>query len=346
MSAEAKPFPIVDVINLRKRYGLVQALKGISFSIGKGEIVGFLGPNGAGKSTTLRILSGLIPADSGEAKVCGVDLAEEEGEVRKHIGFLAENNPLPEDLRVIEYLKFRANLKGLEGSRKRERIRMVLDTCDLERRVSERKIGNLSKGYRQRVGIADALLAEPRLVILDEPTIGLDPRQSAITRRMMERLRGEVSFLLSSHILSEVEACCDRMIILSHGQIVAEGTMNELQRLFINKTIFEIVSSNNRIELHKAIRRVDTSCELISDDSVDIAQKSRFTFSTLNGEEKAEEILREIIKDERISISEFQISRPDLETIFLRATKKNWETQDYLGRRKHLTKDSGSIATN
>jgi ABC-2 type transport system ATP-binding protein len=346
MSAEAKPFPIVDVINLRKRYGLVQALKGISFSIGKGEIVGFLGPNGAGKSTTLRILSGLIPADSGEAKVCGVDLAEEEGEVRKHIGFLAENNPLPEDLRVIEYLKFRANLKGLEGSRKRERIRMVLDTCDLERRVSERKIGNLSKGYRQRVGIADALLAEPRLVILDEPTIGLDPRQSAITRRMMERLRGEVSFLLSSHILSEVEACCDRMIILSHGQIVAEGTMNELQRLFINKTIFEIVSSNNRIELHKAIRRVDTSCELISDDSVDVAQKSRFTFSTLNGEEKAEEILREIIKDERISISEFQISRPDLETIFLRATKKNWETQDYLGRRKHLTKDSGSIATN
>ena len=346
MSAEAKPFPIVDVINLRKRYGLVQALKGISFSIGKGEIVGFLGPNGAGKSTTLRILSGLIPADSGEAKVCGVDLAEEEGDVRKHIGFLAENNPLPEDLRVIEYLKFRANLKGLEGSRKRERIRMVLDTCDLERRVSERKIGNLSKGYRQRVGIADALLAEPRLVILDEPTIGLDPRQSAITRRMMERLRGEVSFLLSSHILSEVEACCDRMIILSHGQIVAEGTMNELQRLFINKTIFEIVSSNNRIELHKAIRRVDTSCELISDDSVDVAQKSRFTFSTLNGEEKAEEILREIIKDERISISEFQISRPDLETIFLRATKKNWETQDYLGRRKHLTKDSGSIATN
>ena len=194
MSAETKPLPIVDVINLRKRYGLVQALKGISFSIAKGEIVGFLGPNGAGKSTTLRILSGLIAADSGEAKVCGVDLAEEEGEVRKHIGFLAENNPLPEDLRVIEYLNFRANIKGLEGSRKRERIRLVLDACDLERRTAERKIGNLSKGFRQRVGIADALLAEPRLVILDEPTIGLDPRQSAITRKMMERLRGKFPF--------------------------------------------------------------------------------------------------------------------------------------------------------
>lgn len=343
MNAEAKPFPIVDVINLRKRYGLVQALKGISFSIGKGEIVGFLGPNGAGKSTTLRILSGIIPADSGEAKVCGVDLAEEEGEVRKHIGFLAENNPLPEDLRVIEYLKFRANLKGLEGSRKRERIRMVLDTCDLERRVSERKIGNLSKGYRQRVGIADALLAEPRLVILDEPTIGLDPRQSAITRKMMERLRGEVSFLLSSHILSEVEACCDRMIILSHGQIVAEGTMNDLQNMYINKTIFEIVSPNTRIELHRVIRQIDPSCELLSDDSVDVSQKNRFTFSTSLGEEKAEEVLRGLIKDDQLRISEFQMSRPDLETIFLRATKKNWEDQDYLGRKKKLKQQAKAV---
>ena len=145
MSAESKPLPIVDVINLRKRYGLVQALKGISFSIGKGEIVGFLGPNGAGKSTTLRILSGLIPADSGEAKVCGVDLAEEEGEVRKHIGFLAENNPLPEELRVIEYLNFRANLKGLEGSRKRERIRLALDACDLESGLQNEKLAIFQK---------------------------------------------------------------------------------------------------------------------------------------------------------------------------------------------------------
>ena len=249
MSAENKPLPIIEVINLRKRYGLIEALKGISFSVGKGEIVGFLGPNGAGKSTTIRILSGIIPADSGEAKVCGVDLAEEEGEVRRHIGYLAENNPLPDDLRVVEYLAFRASLKGLEGSRKRDRIRLVLDICDLERKVSERKIGNLSKGFRQRVGIADSLLAEPRLVILDEPTIGLDPRQSAVTRKMMERLRGEVSFLLSSHILSEVEACCDRMIILSHGQIVAEGTLNQLQNKFIHKTTFEIVANLSLIHI-------------------------------------------------------------------------------------------------
>lgn len=333
MSSDVKPLPIIEVLNLKKRYGLIQALKGISFSVGKGEIVGFLGPNGAGKSTTLKILSGIIPADAGEAKVCGVDLAEEEGEVRNHIGFLPENNPLPEDLRVIEYLKFRARLKGLKGSRKRDRIRIALDICDLERKVSERKIGNLSKGYRQRVGIADALLAEPRLVILDEPTIGLDPRQSAITRKMMERLRGEVSFLLSSHILSEVEACCDRMIILSHGQIVAEGTLKQLQSEFVNKTVFEIVTTTNRIDLHRRIREVDDSCELLQDEPVEVTGKKRFIFSTDKGELIAEKILRCLLEQTDLRIFEFQIARPDLETIFLRATKKNWAENDLLGRK-------------
>lgn len=339
MRVENKPMPIIEVINLKKAYGNINALKGISFSIGKGEIVGFLGPNGAGKSTTLRILSGIIPADSGEAKVCGVDLAEEEGEVRNHIGYLAENNPLPEDLRVIEYLKFRANLKGLQGSRLRERIKIVLDVCDLERKVSERKIGNLSKGYRQRVGIADSLLAEPRLVILDEPTIGLDPRQSAITRKMMERLRGEVSFLLSSHILSEVEACCDRMLILSHGQIVAEGTLYELQKKFIKNTIFQVVAIGRKIELQKKIRTIDSSCELIEDDPVEVSGKRRFTFSTNKGESIAEKIIKSLLESNELQVSEFQITRPDLETIFLRATKENWDEKDIIVRKKSKTKE-------
>ncbi len=334
MTTENKPLPIIEVINLKKKYGNIHALKGISFSIGKGEIVGFLGPNGAGKSTTLRILSGLIPADSGEAKVCGVDLAEEEGQVRNHIGYLAENNPLPEDLRVIEFLKFRGLLKGLEGSRLRERIKVVLEICDLERKISERKIGNLSKGYRQRVGIADSLLAEPRLIILDEPTIGLDPRQSAITRKMMERLRGEVSFLLSSHILSEVEACCDRMIILSHGQIVAEGTLYDLQKKFVNKTIFEIVATSKKIDIQKEVRKLDASCELLQDDPVEVSGKRRFTFSTDQGEQIAEKIVKSLLYECDLRISEFQISRPDLETIFLRATKKNWDKKDFLIRKK------------
>ena len=315
----------ITVQNITKTYGEQKALDAVSFEIKKGEIVGFLGPNGAGKSTTLRILSGLINADSGEAKVCGVDLAEEEGLVKHHIGYLPENNPLPEDLRVIEYLNFRSRLKGLRGSRLKERTKIVLEICDLERKVSERKIGNLSKGFKQRVGIADALLAEPRLVILDEPTIGLDPHQSAITRKMMERLKGEITFLISSHILSEVEACCDRMIILSHGQIVAEGTLHDLQKTFVDKTIFEIVTKGNKIEVQRKIREIDITCELILDDLVDVNGKRRFSFSTLNGEKSAEKIIRHLFNAKELNVSEFHISRPDLETIFLRATKKNWE---------------------
>jgi len=333
-----KPLPIVEVLNLRKRYGLIQALKGISFSIGKGEIVGFLGPNGAGKSTTLRILSGMIAADSGEAKVCGVDLAEEDGEVRNHIGFLAENNPLPDELRVIEYLNFRANLKGLKGSRKKDRIRLVLDACDLDRRVSERKISTLSKGFRQRVGIADALIAEPRLVILDEPTIGLDPMQTAITRKMMERMRGEVAFIISSHILSEVEICCDRMIILSHGQIVAEGSLNELQNQFIDDVIFEVVSNASRIEMQKTILKIDPTSQIIQEEPIENSGKRKYIFSSKN-KSNEDSILQDLLFIKEMQISEFRVAKPDLETIFLKATKRNWEIQDLLGRKKQKPTD-------
>ena len=333
-----KPLPIVEVLNLRKRYGPIQALKGISFSIGKGEIVGFLGPNGAGKSTTLRILSGMIAADSGEAKVCGVDLAEEDGEVRNHIGFLAENNPLPDELRVIEYLNFRANLKGLKGSRKKDRIRLVLDACDLDRRVSERKISTLSKGFRQRVGIADALIAEPRLVILDEPTIGLDPMQTAITRKMMERMRGEVAFIISSHILSEVEICCDRMIILSHGQIVAEGSLNELQNQFIDDVIFEVVANASRIEMQKTILKIDPTSQIIQEEPIENSGKRKYIFSSKN-KSNEDSILQDLLFIKEMQISEFRVAKPDLETIFLKATKRNWEIQDLLGRKKQKATD-------
>ena len=179
MSEESKASEnVIEVIDLTKVYGRVKALDGVTFSVAKGEIVGFLGPNGAGKSTTMRILCGLTAADSGEARVCGVDLAEEEGEVRRHMGYMPENNPLPEDLRVSEYLQFRGRLKGLSGGLLRERLDTTLNLCDLRRTAAERLIGNLSKGFRQRVGIAEALLAEPKVLVLDEPTIGLDPRQT------------------------------------------------------------------------------------------------------------------------------------------------------------------------
>ena len=204
------------------------------------------------------------------------------------------------------------------------------------RKVYERKIGNLSKGFRQRVGIADALLADPRLVILDEPTIGLDPQQSSVTRKMMERLRGEISFLLSSHILSEVEACCDRMIILSHGQIVAEGTLYDLQERFLSKTIFEIIALGDKIKIQKLVRSIDLGCELLFDDPVETTGKRRFIFSTEKNDEIVEKIIKELVEKEDIKVFEFQIKRPDLETIFLKATKENWAKEDYFKRKNGI----------
>ena len=151
----------------------------------------------------------------------------------------------------------------------------------------------------------------------------------------MERLRGEVSFLLSSHILSEVEACCDRMIILSHGQIVAEGSLYDLQKSFVNKTIFEIVTSANKIDIQKKVRNIDSSCELLQDDPVEVSGKRRFKFSTEKGDDIAEIMIKSLLEHSNLQISEFQISRPDLETIFLRATKKNWDQEDIFKRKKN-----------
>lgn len=316
---------VIEVIDLAKSYGHVRALDGVTFSVAKGEIVGFLGPNGAGKSTTMRILCGLIPADSGEARVSGVDLAEQEGEVRRHVGYLPENNPLPDELRVSEYLRFRGRLKGLSGSLLRERVDRSLDLCDLRRSAAERMIGNLSKGFRQRVGIADSLLAEPKVVILDEPSIGLDPRQTGIVRRLLERLRGEVAVLLSSHVLSEVEACCDRMLILNRGRIVAEGGLADLQEEYVDETVFEVVAAGPREVIEKATYGADPSCELKEEGPPEASGHRRYVFATKNGESAAEASLRALVGDEQTLTREFSLCRPDLESIFLKATKRSWE---------------------
>jgi len=203
---------MIKVENLTKRYAGVTALNGVSFEVQRGEIVGFLGPNGAGKSTTMRILTGFIPASSGRVEVAGLDVFENSLEVRERVGYMPENNPLYTDMRVSEYLKFRAKLKGLPRADRAERIPEAMDLCGIQD-VSHRIIGHLSKGYRQRVGLADALLAEPDLLILDEPTIGLDPVQIRQVRQLIKDLGKRHTILLSTHILPEVEMTCDRVII-------------------------------------------------------------------------------------------------------------------------------------
>jgi ABC-2 type transport system ATP-binding protein len=222
---------MIEVSNLNKRYAGKTAVADLSFQVERGEVVGLIGHNGAGKSTTMRILSCFMPATSGTARVAGFDVFTQADEVRRRIGYMPENNPLHPDMRVREYLKFRARLKGLGHSRSRQRVDAVIAQCGLGD-VSKRIIGQLSKGYRQRVGLADALVHEPELIILDEPTIGLDPNQIRSVRQLIKELGRRHTILLSSHILPEVEMTCHRVLIMREGRILAADTPENLHKAF------------------------------------------------------------------------------------------------------------------
>ncbi len=221
---------MISVENLTKEYAGFRAVQGISFAVQQGEIVGFLGPNGAGKTTTMRILAGYLPPTGGTVAVAGHDIVAESLEARRHVGYMPENVPLYTDLRVNEYLTYRARLKGVKGKKVGERVEAVNRLCHLED-VKNKIIGNLSKGFRQRVGLADALVHEPDLLILDEPTIGLDPHQIRAVRDLIRSLGDRHTILLSSHILSEVEAVCTRVLILHRGRIEASDTAENLARM-------------------------------------------------------------------------------------------------------------------
>ena len=218
---------MIEVRDLTKRFPKHTAVRDISFSVGRGEIVGFLGPNGAGKTTTMRMLTGFLPPTSGSVEIGGVDAFRKSIEARRKIGYMPENVPLYDDMRVREYLKFRARLKGLGNRDARRRVNEVIETCGLEG-VRRKMIKVLSKGYRQRVGLADALVHQPELLILDEPTNGLDPNQIRQIRDLIKRLGETHTILLSTHILSEVEMTCGRVIIIDGGQIKAQDTPENL----------------------------------------------------------------------------------------------------------------------
>ena len=235
---------MILVENLVKYYGEYQAVRGVSFEVSKGRVVGFLGPNGAGKSTTMRILAGFLTASSGRASIAGKDVFSDPIAARRNIGYMPESCPLYPEMRVIEYLKFRGGLKGLGWGARRKRIDYVLDRCWLKD-VRTQLVGTLSKGYRQRVGLADALLADPPVLILDEPTAGLDPTQIRETRKLIRELGREHTMLLSTHILTEVEMTCDSAVIIYQGQVVEDGTLeairhkhktNNLEEVFIKLT--------------------------------------------------------------------------------------------------------------
>ncbi|MBI3206224.1 MAG: ATP-binding cassette domain-containing protein [Myxococcales bacterium] len=219
---------MIEVDRLTKDYGTVVAVRDVSFRVGKGEVVGFLGPNGAGKSTTMRILVGFLGATSGTVRVAGHDIVDDSLEARRAIGYMPESAPLYTEMRVREYLGFRAAVKKVARGERKTAVERAMSLAVVTE-MADTVIGHLSKGYRQRVGLADALVANPPLLILDEPTAGLDPNQIREVRRLIRGLGESHTILLSTHILSEVEATCDRAIVIDRGRLVAEGTIAELR---------------------------------------------------------------------------------------------------------------------
>lgn len=312
---------MISVKNLTKYYGDFQALKGISFEIKSGEIVGILGPNGAGKSTTLRILTCYFNPTSGDAIIDGKSILDEENNVKKIIGYLPESAPLYNDMCVFDYLVYMADIQELERSKLNERLHYVVNVCGLKEVISK-PIGELSKGYKQRVGLAGAIIHDPKILILDEPTNGLDPNQIVEIRELIKELGKEKTVLVSTHILSEVEATCSRAIIINKGNIIADDTPENLSLNFGNNdkssTIKISIKTNDNIESVKE--------KLLSVSDI-YKVEIEYNFNNIkeltiysNSEEPRDEIYR-FIKSTDWIIYEMTRVKENLETVFHTLTK-------------------------
>lgn len=248
----------VKIENLSKRYGPQKAVDQISFGVNTGEILGFLGPNGAGKSTTMKMITGYLGIGEGDVFIGEKSVKQSGDDIKKHIGYLPENNPLYLDMPVIDYLNFCASLQGVPNSQIAERTKKMIKVCGLNAE-KHKKIGELSKGYRQRVGLAQAMIHDPEILILDEPTTGLDPNQIVEIRKLIRELGKEKTVILSTHILPEVEATCDRILIINKGKIVADGTAENLRKQATGQEIFKVRIEDGQAEeiLHE-LRRIKT----------------------------------------------------------------------------------------
>jgi ABC-2 type transport system ATP-binding protein len=300
----------IKVENIIKTYGAQQALGGVSFEVATGSVVGFLGPNGAGKSTMMKILTCFIPQTSGKAWVSGFDVEEDSLKVRQQVGYLPESNPLYHDMYVKEYLEFIGGIHKLKGLKQRVKEMISITGLELEQ---AKKIGALSKGYKQRVGLAQAMIHDPQVLILDEPTSGLDPNQLVEIRNLIKTIGKEKTVMLSTHIMQEVEAMCDRVIIINRGKIVTDQQTEELQKGDINKQVItvEFDKETNR----NALRKIDgveeahhvkgTTWKILASGKVDIrpsifqyAVEHKLTVLTLQKEEvKLEDVFKELTKE-------------------------------------------------
>ena len=327
----------IQVKNLNRQFGKIKAIQNVSFTVNHGEIVGFLGPNGAGKSTTLRILSGTMTATSGEAWVAGVPVAQNPYEVKRRVGYMPENNPLPDDMRVAEYLNFRARLKEVPAARIRETVQEAMEICDLARTARRKIIGMLSKGFRQRVGIADALLGNPEVIIMDEPTIGLDPHQIQGIRRLIDSLRGRMAVILSSHILPEIEHSCDRVIIINRGRIVANGTHSELQEEFVPGHRFAIEIKGTDEAVLESLKTNQIQAEIL-DSSETKDDRRKINLRAADNDILGTDLIAAIHSHPSCTLHSLVSRKPSLEEIFLAATKRSWEETIDHKRRTPTTK--------
>ncbi len=307
---------MIQVENLSKIYGTTTAIDDISFSVAKGEIIGFLGPNGAGKTTTMRILTGFLPASAGTAKIAGYDVYSQSLEVRRNIGYLPETPPLYTDMTVEGFLQFVARIKGMTGKTVTKKVNSVMEKCQLE---DKRKvlIHKLSKGYKQRVGIAQAIVHEPPVIILDEPTVGLDPRQIMEVRNLIKSLRGEHTIILSTHILPEVSMTCDRVTIINRGKVIATNTPENLRTELSAGAGYHLEIVGNIQELIPKIKQISGVSE------VKIATHDNNYHTLKITSELNSEIGQEIAKitvNSGLGLAEMRQTRPTLEDVFIQLT--------------------------
>jgi ABC-2 type transport system ATP-binding protein len=316
--------PSIHVKDLTRQYGALTAIHKVNFSVNPGEVVGFLGPNGAGKSTTMRILSGIMSATSGSAWVGGICVAQNPHEVKRKIGYMPENNPLPDDMRVVEYLRFRARLKEVPGRKLRASVQEAMEICDLARTARRKIIGTLSKGFRQRVGIADALLGNPEVIIMDEPTIGLDPHQIQGIRKLIDNLRGKHTVILSSHILPEIERSCDRVIIINRGRIVATGSSAELREEFLPGNRFSLIVEGSDTDVAICLAQRGLEASIL--ESTPLADnRSQLILRVENEGDLGSQLIQALGKHKDFTLHSIAPRVPNLEEIFLAATKRSWE---------------------
>ncbi|MCH1980959.1 ABC transporter ATP-binding protein [Lawsonibacter sp. OA9] len=330
---------MIEVKNLVKRYGDHLAVDNLSFTVEKGQIYGFLGPNGAGKSTTMNIITGYIASTEGEVIINGHNILDEPGEAKKSIGYLPEQPPLYFDMTVIEYLKFAAELKKISKADRQRLIEEVMELVKITD-MQSRLIKNLSKGYKQRVGLAQAILGYPEIIILDEPTVGLDPKQIIEIRDLIKSLSEKHTVILSSHILSEVSAVCDYVMIIAHGKLVASDTPENLSKLMIGSNELELTIKTDRENVYEILNSISEIEEMSANESqeegaVDISIK---TAEDTDIREK----LFYLFAEKKCPIIRMESSRLSLEDVFLELTEDSQEETEEVWEQE-VEEDAGNL---